>query len=277
MTATEAYQFLCKQLHDIYDDREGATIARYLTEDLFGKQFWSEETLQKEDISLLHLVADRLRKHEPWQYIGGKADFYGLKFNVNHSVLIPRPETEELVFMALDLIKRESIGSILDIGTGSGIIPITIAVKSRLSTIFGLDISDDALKVASSNDLMYGSNVQWIAADFLDENAWPTLPKVDMVISNPPYITISEKSSMHPNVLHHEPSLALFVKEDAMEFYNAIAKMVIRHQKNECKVLVEINENYGNEVCQVFIEHGLKHVALFQDLQGKDRVVVGQK
>lgn len=277
MTATEAYQFLCEQLHDIYDDREGATIARYLLEDVFAKQFWSEEELQDQDIVLLKQVANRLLKYEPWQYIGGKADFYGLKFNVNSSVLIPRPETEELVFMALDLIKREGIESMLDIGTGSGIIPITIGVKSRLNAIFGLDVSEDVLNIAKSNNLIHGTYVNWIKADFLDEKIWPTLPVVDMVISNPPYITSSEKSTMHPNVLHHEPHLALFVRDDAMEFYDAIAKMVMEHQKDGCKVLVEINENFGAEVCQVFLECGLKHVVLIQDLQGKDRVVVGQK
>jgi release factor glutamine methyltransferase len=277
MTAQEAYQFLDQSMSDIYDAREATTIARYLVEDLLQMQFWSEDVLSAEQQVLVSKTAQRLKNHEPWQYIGGLADFYGYKFKVNPSVLIPRPETEELVFMALDLFNNAGVTSVLDIGTGSGIIPITLSLKSKLTSIYGLDVSHDALKTAEENAKCHKTDIQWIHQDFLDEQIWHTLPQVDLVISNPPYITLSEKTEMHPNVLQHEPHLALFVNQDAMEFYNAIAKMVLTHQQEGCKVITEINENYGTQVCQVFKEAGLKHVRLFQDLQGKDRIVIGEK
>jgi release factor glutamine methyltransferase len=277
MTAQEAYQFLDQSMSDIYDAREASTIARYLVEDLLQMQFWSEDVLNPEQQVLVSKAAQRLKNHEPWQYIGGLADFYGFKFKVNPSVLIPRPETEELVYMALDLINNAGVTSVLDIGTGSGIIPVTLGLKSKVTTIYGLDVSRDALKTAEENAKWHKTDIPWIHQDFLDDQIWHTLPQVDLVISNPPYITTSEADVMHPNVLQHEPHLALFVNQDAMEFYIAIAKMVMAHQKDGCKVITEINENFGIQVCQVFTEAGLKHVKLFQDLQGKDRIVIGEK
>lgn len=277
MTAQEAYEFLDQCMADIYDAREASTIARYLVEDLLKMQFWTEELLTADQQILISAAAQRLQNYEPWQYIGGVADFYGLKFKVNPSVLIPRPETEELVFMVLDLVKNFHINAVLDIGTGSGIIPITLLLKSKINHIYGLDVSVDALKVAQENALLHRTPVEWIQQDFLDTRLWALLPKVDLVISNPPYITKSEANKMHPNVLKHEPHLALFVNQDALEFYEAIAKMVMYHQQVGCKIIVEINENFGLQVCQVFTELGLKHVRLFQDLQGKDRIVIGEK
>lgn len=277
MTANEAYNHICTHLNNIYDDREGAIIARYLIEDIFNKQFWSDDNLTEDEYDLLPEIVSRLRNHEPWQYIGGKADFYGLKFMVNPSVLIPRPETEELVYMAIDVVKKHHIGSILDIGTGSGVIPVTIAMKTRLQHIYGLDVSVEALVTAQANATAHHVDINWLKSDILQRDNWCTLPKVDMVISNPPYITTAEKDLMHPNVLNHEPHLALFVKNDAMEFYEAIAQLVNSQQDEGCKVLVEINENYGQEVCDVFRNQGLKNVTLFTDLQGKDRVVVAEK
>jgi release factor glutamine methyltransferase len=277
MTAQEAYQFLDQSMSDIYDAREASTIARYLVEDLLQMQFWNEDILSAEQQILIHTAAQRLKNHEPWQYIGGLADFYGFKFKVNPSVLIPRPETEELVYMALDLVQNAGVNSVLDIGTGSGIIPITLGLKSKIASIFGLDISAEALKTAEENAKWHKTDIQWMHQDFLNEQIWHTLPQVDLVISNPPYITTSEADAMHSNVLQHEPHLALFVNQDAMEFYEAIAKMVMAHQQDGCKIIVEINENFGAQVCQVFTECGLKHVRLFQDLQGKDRIVIGEK
>jgi release factor glutamine methyltransferase len=277
MTAREAYEVLSTRLTNIYDDRESATIARYLVEDLFSKSFWSEDDLSTDELILLDVAAERLMRHEPWQYVGGFADFYGYKFKVNRSVLIPRPETEELVYLALDTIKRENITSILDIGTGSGIIPLTIAKKTEGLHIYALDISKPALEMAQENSKLLETDVAFLESDFLNRDLWPDLPKVDMVISNPPYITASEKEQMHPNVLQHEPHIALFVQFDAMEFYKAIASFVMEQQDFGCKVLVEINENYGTEVCDTFRTAGLKNIVLIKDLQGKNRIVVAEK
>jgi release factor glutamine methyltransferase len=277
MTATQAYNYLCEKLKGIYDDREGAIISRYLLEDLFDKKFWSEDELSESEAIILVQASSRLLQNEPWQYIGGFADFYGLKFKVNSSVLIPRPETEELVYLALDIIKRDALTSVLDIGTGSGIIPITLTLKSDLNNVFGLDVSLDALEVAKSNGDFHNVEVNWFQQDILNPQNWPLLPQVDMVISNPPYITPSEGKEMHPNVLDHEPNIALFVKNDAMEFYEAISSMIIKYQPEGCILLVEINEKYGDDVCKVFKQKGLKNISLIKDLQDKNRIVIAVK
>lgn len=274
MTVIQAYTYLCTQLVGCYDDREGATISRYLLEDLFGHSFWSEEILTEQEEAKLAQAVTRLQNDEPWQYIGGIADFYGMKFKVNDSVLIPRPETEELVHIALDIVKKQDAKSVLDIGTGSGIIPITIMKKSGITTAYGLDISPRALEVASMNAALHQTNVQWLSGDILDENSWLSLPKVDVVISNPPYITEAEKQLMHPNVLNHEPHIALFVQNDPLEFYNALANFVISSQAIGCNLMVEINENYGPEVVILFESKGLNNVVLIKDLQGKNRMVM---
>jgi release factor glutamine methyltransferase len=277
MTAREAYDVLSTKLASIYDDREGATIARYLVEDLFSKSFWSEEELSVDEVKLLDEATERLMKHEPWQYVGGYADFYGYKFKVDTSVLIPRPETEELVYLALDTIKRENITSVLDIGTGSGIIAVTIAKKTDELQLFALDISKSALEKARENSLLLETNIEFLETNFLNSNLWQHLPKVDMVISNPPYITAAEKQQMFTNVLEHEPHIALFVRTEAMEFYRAIAGFVMLHQRPGCKVLVEINEIYGTEVCETFKDAGLKNIVLIKDMQDKNRIVVAEK
>ncbi len=277
MTFREAYTKLAADLGQIYDDREGAIIARYLLEDVFGVSFWSEELLEEGQIDQLAAMTDRLKTHEPWQYVGGMADFFGLKFKVTKDVLIPRPETEELVHYALPIFRNHELKSLLDIGTGSGIIPITMSLKVDIEKIFAIDISDAAIKVARENNQLHHTDVDFLQVDFLDKTTWSSLPKVDMIISNPPYITDSEKSQMHPNVLDHEPHVALFVNQDAMEFYQAIAEFTLGYQASGCMVLMEINENYGKEVVDIFSEGHFCDVTLIKDLQGKDRIVMARK
>ncbi len=277
MTFREAYTKLAADLGHIYDDREGSIIARYLLEDVFGVSFWSEELLHEGQIVKLTAMTERLKTHEPWQYVGGMADFFGLKFKVTKDVLIPRPETEELVHYALPIFRNNEFKSLLDIGTGSGIIPITMSLKMSVKQAFAVDISQEALRIAQENNQLHQTNVNFLKVDFLDKTSWSSLPKVDMVISNPPYITDSEKSKMHPNVLDHEPHVALFVNQDAMEFYQAIAEFTLEYQASGCMVLMEINENYGKQVVDIFSDDHFCDVALIKDLQGKDRIVMARK
>ena len=277
MTANQAYDFLCVKMEGHYDARESSIIARYLIEDLFSKSFHSDELLNQSEVDVLENTALRLQKNEPWQYIGGVADFYGLKFNVNPSVLIPRPETEELAYLAIDIIKKYNISSVMDIGTGSGILPITIAKKAAIPEVYGLDVSVGALETAKSNANLHEVQIQWIHSDILDRNLWSKLPKVEIIVSNPPYISRDEKVEMQANVLDYEPELALFVQNSPLEFYDAIADFVILFQDSDCKLLVEINEKYGKEVSNLFMDKGLKNIILLQDLQGKDRIVGAEK
>lgn len=277
MTANQAYDFLCVKMEGHYDARESSIIARYLIEDLFSKSFHSDELLNHSEVEALENTALRLQKNEPWQYIGGVADFYGLKFNVNPSVLIPRPETEELAYLAIDIIKKYNISSVMDIGTGSGILPITIAKKAAIPEVYGLDVSVGALETAKSNAGLHDVQIQWLLNDILDRELWVQLPKVGLVVSNPPYISRDEKVEMQANVLDYEPELALFVQNSPLEFYDAIADFVILFQDSDCKLLVEINEKYGKEVSNLFMDKGLKNIILLQDLQGKDRIVGAEK
>jgi len=277
MTANQAYDFLCVKMEGHYDARESSIIARYLIEDLFSKSFHSDELLNQSEVEVLENTALRLQKNEPWQYIGGVADFYGLKFNVNPSVLIPRPETEELAYLAIDIIKKYNISSAMDIGTGSGILPITIAKKAAIPEVYGLDVSVGALETAKSNAGLHDVQIQWLQNDILDRELWHQLPKVGLVVSNPPYISRDEKVEMQANVLDYEPELALFVQNSPLEFYDAIADFVILFQDSDCKLLVEINEKYGKEVSNLFMDKGLKNIILLQDLQGKDRIVGAEK
>ena len=257
----------------VYDSREASIIARYIMEDVFNATFWSETEMSLDEINRLEEVTQRLLRHEPWQYIGGYADFYGLKFKVNPSVLIPRPETEELVFVALDYIKHNDVKSLIDIGTGSGIIPITIGVKAEQPlTLWGIDISTEALKTAQENADLHDVYVELAEYNFLDSSLWDDLPKVDIVISNPPYIGEVEQSEMPSNVLDYEPHIALFVRDDVMEFYEAIGEFVAKYQDEGGFVLVEINEKFGQKVVDVFTNHGLQHVTIIKDMQGKDRM-----
>jgi release factor glutamine methyltransferase len=276
MTYRDLYSRLSDLLGELYDPREGATIARYLTEDIFEHQFWSEEVVNEIHLSILADIEIRLSKYEPWQYIGGFADFYGYKFKVDKSVLIPRPETEELVAISIDTLKEHQFKSILDIGTGSGIIPIVIAKKMKNIKAFAVDMSEDALLVAIKNATEHEVNVEFISSNFLDESLWGQLPQVEVVISNPPYIHTSEKNEMHSNVIDFEPHQALFVSHNVMEFYDALAKFVVSHQAKGTFLIVEINEKYGNEVCNIFASHLLTNIELIKDMQGKDRVVVSQ-
>jgi release factor glutamine methyltransferase len=162
----------------------------------------------------------------------------------------------------------------MDIGTGSGIIPITIGIKSQQPlTLLAIDISVDALSVAHENAEIHDIFVEFAAFDFLDRSQWADLPKVDVIISNPPYIGKIEKSEMSSNVIDYEPHMALFVKDDVMEFYAAIGEFVSTYQNDGCFILTEINEKHGEKVKEVFEVFGLKHVTVIKDMQGKDRIV----
>jgi release factor glutamine methyltransferase len=276
MTYLDIYNDLSTFLGKLYDDREGATIARYLIEDLYDKSFWNEELASDSHVQILKDVKNRLRRYEPWQYIGGIADFYGMRFCVDKHVLIPRPETEELVAIALENIAENNYTTALDVGTGSGIIPITILKKSRsLSKVQALDISEKALNVARLNEKKHGLNkIEWFQLDFLDISNWPQLSIPDILISNPPYIDISEAKELHPNVLNHEPHLALFTKDNVLEHYIAIGRFASSAMKSGSCVTVEIHEAHGQDVVGVFKENGLHNIELIKDMQGKDRVVV---
>ncbi|MFH4965853.1 peptide chain release factor N(5)-glutamine methyltransferase [Gaetbulibacter sp. M235] len=223
-----------------------------------------------------------LKKNIPIQYILGETEFYGLPFKVNPSVLIPRPETEELVQWILNnLSTSKNKLSILDIGTGSGCIAISLAKNLPNAQVFALDVSNDALKTASQNAELNHVNIEFIEASILNSKTWhPDFKnlKFDIIVSNPPYVRGLEKEQMKANVLDNEPHLALFVDdEDPLKFYKAITQLAVDNLKDEGSLFFEINEYLGNPMIQLLKEHNFYDVELKQDIFKKDRMIKGTK
>lgn len=219
-------------------------------------------------------VIHRLLQHEPVQYVTGVADFYGYTFAVNPHVLIPRPETEELVSLVLAHISALPQPRIVDAGTGSGCIPITIALQHRGADVYGLDISSNALQVARENGARLQAPVTWITHDILSD-PWP-ISGLDVLVSNPPYIAQYEQATMAPRVVNHEPHLALFVPDnDPLVFYQALAQHGTTALLPGGMLAVEINERLGHEVASCWNAHGYTQTEILNDLQGKARMVRG--
>jgi release factor glutamine methyltransferase len=273
MNVKEAKSTLIEHLISIYDKREAELIGKYYFEDINLKDPDYILSLSEEEKFLGDL--EKFKNHEPLQYITGIANFYGYQFNVDNNVLIPRPETEELVSSALQIIRNnKSIQAILDIGTGSGCIINTIAKENpKQSKYTGIDISKDALQIADHNAKKLEVDVDFIEIDILDETQWQRLNSFDLIISNPPYISESEASLMRENVLHHEPDIALFCVEDPLLFYKKIGKFASKHNPNAI-LTFEINEFLGQETVSIFKDLGYNDIDLIKDMQGKDRVLI---
>jgi len=233
-------------------------------------------TFTDEQLAQLETAASRLLANEPLQYVLGKAWFYGMTFSVDNSVLIPRPETEELV----ELIFRENKLSspvILDIGTGSGIIAITLKKEIPGSIVYALDISVQALDVAIKNADTLQADIHFIHGDIFHHEKMD-LPQFDMIISNPPYVDPVEKNTLHKNVLDHEPHLALFGHEhDPFVFYRTICAYAYHHLNERGNLYFEIPENKGDEVSRIVAGAGFTDVRTFHDMQGKERMVAAEK
>ena len=218
-------------------------------------------------------VIRRLNQNEPVQHIIGSTYFCGLEFKVSPSVLIPRPETEEMVKLIVkDCFWDEEPVKIVDIGTGSGCIAIALDRFMSFAKVTGWDVSDEALIIARENAHRLLSEAVFEKHDILKQETFEG--EFDCVVSNPPYVTYSEQNTMESNVLRFEPHLALFVEdEDPLLFYKAIADFCLKHLKNTGACYVEINEHFGEATKQVFLEKGFKKVEIHQDINGKDRIV----
>ena len=221
-------------------------------------------------------ILSQLKASKPIQYILGETDFYGRTFRVNPAVLIPRPETEELVKWVLDSVSMAN-PSILDIGTGSGCIAISLKLELPEADVVALDISADALALAKENAELHKAAVRFIKKDVLLMHPTDVASTFDVVVSNPPYIASSEKNSMKANVLANEPHLALFVPNtNPLIFYERIASIAQEKLNLGGFLFVEISERFGKEVLELLEKKGFKHVELRQDLGGKDRMVKAQ-
>jgi len=250
------------------------SIVYLLLEDKFGltkTDILTGKEIKTVKLDALSEIVSRINKKEPIQYILGKAEFYERQFIVNSSVLIPRPETELLIRSIID--DNVSAPTILDIGTGTGCIAITLALEIPSSNVYGIDISDSAIAVARQNAETLGARVNFSKSDILNDEA--ANQQFDIIVSNPPYITQAEKSAMKSNVLDFEPHLALFVSdEDPLIFYKAIAKKGRSTLKSGGKLYVEINERFGGNVSELFQSKGYTNIQIIKDLDGKDRIVM---
>ena len=223
-------------------------------------------------------IVNKILNKEPLQYILGHGHFYGREFLVNPDVLIPRQETEELVYLALNNLRNMSEKcQVLDIGTGSGCIPITLSLENPTHDYTGLDFSAPALETAKKNSKQFNAAVKWVQADILKDEFIPVKP-LDMIISNPPYVTELEKKFMHGNVLDHEPHTALFVSNDTpLIFYDKIADFGIKNLKDGGLLLFEINEKFGHEMYQLLEQKGYQEISVLDDLNGKKRMSIARK
>jgi len=230
-----------------------------------------EVTLSAEEKEFIAQSVKRLQQEEPVQYILGAASFFGRDFKVDPSVLIPRPETEELVAYALSHCQGAT--SILDIGTGSGCIAITLALEIPDAKVTAIDVSRDALRLAKENSSFHKANVTFKNMDILTGIPDSTF---DVIISNPPYVTESDKEMMKNNVLNYEPALALFVKnDDPLLFYKRIIALRPYILSKNGKIFCEINENLGTSVEKLFASETTR-IEIIKDIHGKDRILFAQ-
>jgi release factor glutamine methyltransferase len=272
-SSQEIFQTIKQSVLARYDANEAASIAFLFIEQYFGltqSQVLANRQIGQIDFEEFERMLKRLETGEPVQYVIGKSWFYGREFKVNTSTLIPRPETEELVNM---IVKREGIdfaGKILDVGTGTGCIAISLGLELPEAKVFAIDVSEATLQVAKLNNEILGASVQFDLLDFLDKT--PKFDPYQILVSNPPYIPQNNLEQLQDNVTKHEPHLALFVDEPLI-FYQRIAELAPDIMTAGGRIYVEIHDDFGEEVKQCFLQNALTKVEVHQDINGKDRMV----
>jgi len=281
MTTGKAYKDFVTRLKSVYDEREADNIADWVFEKVTGakkleRRLNRNSEIKESEFLQLQNYLLQLLAHKPVQYVLQEAWFYKMKFYVNENVLIPRPETEELVEWILTDLKSAT-GSkpknIIDIGTGSGCIAISIKKEFQNAAVTAIDTSEEALAVAKKNSLQLNATIDFIQLDFLTEEESNQLSKFDIIVSNPPYIPVKEKESLAKNVREHEPGIALFVDDnDPFIFYKKIAAFSKDHLNTEGKIYVEVHENYAADVKKIFENEGFK-VELKKDVYRNERMV----
>lgn len=236
-----------------------------------------DSRISESQILLFLNAIKALKKDTPLAHVIGNQYFYGLSFKVNSDVLVPRPETEELVELVLNSVNKDSELIVLDVGTGSGCIAISLKNQLANSKVIGLDVSEKALEVARGNANENGVDVKFEQLDVLDFKRTDAFHQdVDVIVSNPPYIPEKDKLHMHANVLNFDPDLALFVEDsNPLEFYKAISVFAFSKLNVGGSLFFEIHESYGAEVKSLMERVGFRSVEVVKDLQGKDRMVKG--
>lgn len=281
MNISHAEQHLVQQLSKIYEHAEAVAITNMVMQELTGQNKSNRRmasNLELSEAQELHLqqMTAQLEQSCPVQYVIGKAWFYNMELLVNEAVLIPRPETEELVQWVLDVKENIAAPTILDIGTGSGCIPIAIKANWLEAKVSGLDVSAAALAIATRNAVLQKADVHFLQADMLDETTWPA-QTFDIIISNPPYIPQQESHVLDKNVTQWEPHLALFVPDnDPLVFYKHIARFAKTHLHANGALFFECHQQYVKQVLAALKEMGFD-AQQKADLFGNDRMVKAVK
>ncbi len=280
-TITQIRLYLLKELQHTYSENESSSIARLILEHVgYPSSVYLHdpnripETATRAQIT--EIVSD-IHTGRPIQYILGYTYFCEMKIQVDESVLIPRPETEEMVFnISTEFCPRGK--RIIDLGTGSGCIALALKKQFPEADVSGVDLSKEALEVSNKNGALNMLNVNWFHGDILDSELLKTEADFDLVVSNPPYVLKSERELMKKNVLEYEPGSALFVNDsDPLIYFRSIAAFCMNKLKSGGLFWVEINERFGKETARLFNKAGFEHVAIIKDIHGKERFVNGRK
>jgi release factor glutamine methyltransferase len=281
LTVIQAYQYLLNDLRPLYDQRELSSIFRLILEDIgFGKDVLllrpDTKLSDRQENRIVEIIND-LEKEKPIQYILGYAWFYEKKFLLEKGVLIPRPETEELV----DLIIKENTRTnptIIDIGTGSGCIALSLSMNIPGAQLTAMDYSENALNIAKENADFHHLDIKFILDDILNPNFSLYSESFDIVVSNPPYVRLSEKMWMKKNVTDYEPEMALYVSDvDPLIYYRKTEEFCSKKLMAKGLIYLEINEYLGNETAAIFVNKNYSSVDILNDLQGKNRFLKIQK
>jgi release factor glutamine methyltransferase len=288
ITLRSARQRLRQLLTPLYGERESTFIADWVLEQVTG---WAKEYARMQpDAELSPTMAEYIDLHlkdllrwRPVQYVLGEAWFMNMRFKVDERVLIPRPETEELVEWVTSSVKDEKLGKIgqrriLDIGTGSGCIPIALKANLPEASIWSLDASEGALALARENARIMSADVHFLHLDVLKDDSLPAIPEADIIVSNPPYVLEDDRADMRRNVIDWEPHMALFVEgSDPLLFYHRIADLGLLKLSEGGQVFVEIQETMSDAVVSLFRARGYREIEARRDLSGRDRMVKARK
>lgn len=277
----ETLSIINKRLSSIYSSGELRELVRWMMEKVAGippyRLLLGDDILSDDQRLKIIKIVERLEKEEPIQYVLGETSFCGFPFHVDKNVLIPRPETEELVRMIVHDMNGKKI-QILDIGTGSGCIAISLAKLLPTSDISGMDVSEEALNIASSNAILNQVHIHWICQDILANEVDKVLGQYDCIVSNPPYIMNKEQESMDRRVLDYEPHLALFVPDDdPLLFYRKIVQLGKTHLVKGGWLYFEINEQCGQSMLDLVRNEGYSKAELVLDYFGKERMLKAQR
>lgn len=288
MRIKEAYHQLQQSLQPVYENREASNIANLIMEDITGldratRVIHHDESLTEAQMERYSQCREELLHGRPAQYVLGHAWFCDMRFQVDEHVLIPRPETEELVMevkkMYADFRNDQDYHfKLIDIGTGSGCIAIAMKKYFPDWDVWALDKSDKAIAVAKTNAILLDTEIHFVESDILKEAKSDHLPAFDLIISNPPYIPTEDKKEMDGHVLDHEPHSALFVTDnDPLQFYRAIVLFSDHHLLRGGMLFFETHELYAQDVAALMEENGFENISIKKDFQEKERIVFGRR